>query len=317
MDLLDRYILKYFLKSLFGSTLLLTGIGLIAKVNETLKDILGFKGSGWIVVQYYALSLPTFVTFIIPPALMFSVAYTIAMFRRNNEISVILAAGRSFRRILRPLVWFSIILSFLFLAFNEFVSFPFAYKAYDTRNIILGRTNWREIWHNKNISVRFKDRFYTMGQIDLVNKKIDNLHYLELTKDGRPSLILEAESARFNQGKWLLTSGSQIQFVNEGSVSVKDSFSTRAYTLKESYEDLAAVHGRNTGADERSIFLIQELMDARKKTGGDYHFLETEFFWHLGYPFICFFVTYIGGNMGSRMRHGGVAVSIALPTVFT
>ena len=156
-----------------------------------------------------------------------------------------------------------------------------------------------------------------MGQIDLVNKKIDNLHYLELTKDGRPSLILEAESARFNQGKWLLTSGSQIQFVNEGSVSVKDSFNTRAYTLRESYEDLAAVHGRNTGADERSIFLIQELMDARKKTGGDYHFLETEFFWHLGYPFICFFVTYIGGNMGSRMRHGGVAVSIALAMVFT
>lgn len=322
INILDRYFLKFFIKSFLGAIVLLTGIGLIAKVNETLKNFLGIEGAQWLIIKYYALSIPAFITYIIPPALMFSVAFTVANFKKSNEISVILAAGRSFRRTLMPLVIFSIFLSGAFFVFNEFIAYPFAYKAYDTRDIIQKNPNLRYDRNNRNISVRFNDRYYTIGKLDILNKSLVNLHLLEYTTGNFPKRIVECETATYKANEWILQNGSITNFNPDGSVQEKNYFKfihakPNTVHIKEKFADIAAVHTRNTTADERSIFLILELLEAKKKTGGDYHFLETEFYWHLGYPLICFFVTFIGGSLGSQMRHAGIAVSIGLAMVFT
>ena len=131
MDILDRYIFKSFIKTFFGTLVLLIGVAVIVKVLDSLKDFNENKQGAALLIKYYAVITPTFVTYIVPPSLMFAVAFTIAQFNRNFEITVMLAAGRSFRRILAPIVVFSAFLSLAFFAFNEYVAFPAAYKAVD------------------------------------------------------------------------------------------------------------------------------------------------------------------------------------------
>ncbi|MCS6972572.1 MAG: LptF/LptG family permease, partial [Leptospiraceae bacterium] len=114
MDILDRYIFRKFLAVFTTTLVLLFGLGTIVKILDSLRDFEQNKHGTMLLVKYYATVMPAYVPYIVPPSLVFAIAFTISHFNRNFEISVILAAGRSFRRILRPMLIFAIILACAF-----------------------------------------------------------------------------------------------------------------------------------------------------------------------------------------------------------
>ncbi|MBN8223159.1 MAG: LptF/LptG family permease, partial [Spirochaetes bacterium] len=72
MDILDRYIFKSFLKTFLGTLVLLLGVAIIVKVLDSLKDFNENKQGAALLIKYYAVITPTFVTYIVPPSLMFA-----------------------------------------------------------------------------------------------------------------------------------------------------------------------------------------------------------------------------------------------------
>lgn len=164
MDQLDRYIFKSFIKTFIGTLVLLIGVAVIVKILDSIKNFPDNKQGADLLIQYYVTITPTFVTYIVPPALMFAVAFTVAQFNRNFEITVMLAAGRSFRRILRPLVIFASILTVAFFFFNEYIAYPAAYKATDISYVLRNRgadARLRKHDHSSNLTLRFGLRYYT------------------------------------------------------------------------------------------------------------------------------------------------------------
>ena len=70
-------------------------------------------------------------------------------------------------------------------------------------------------------------------------------------------------------------------------------------------------------SDERSIFDSWKIYSKRRESGGEYSVYLTEFFWHAGYPLVCFFIAFIGGMVGGRLKKGNAATSIAVSMLFT
>lgn len=322
MDILDRYIFRSFIKTFFGTLILLIGVAVIVKVLDSIKDFGENKQGTGLLIRYYLTITPTFVTYIVPPALMFAVAFTIAQFNRNFEITVMLAAGRSFRRILTPIVIFSGILSVAFFAFNEFVAFPAAYKAVDISYELRNRgsdARLRKYDHSSNMTLRFEKRYYTIGFGAWFDKELIGFHLLELGETGSIHRIIEAEKAiatDLESHLWSFRKVRVSRFDQNGVYTGTDSYDVLPLELPENLKSFQNFYVE-MDSDERSLFDSWKIYTKRKESGGEYSVFLTEVFWHIGYPLVCFFIAFIGGMVGGRLKKGNAATSIAVSMLFT
>lgn len=321
-DILDRYIFKAFIKTFIGTLALLVGVALIVKVLDSMKDFGDNKGGTGLLLKYYITITPTFVTYIVPPALMFSVAFTIAQFSRNFEITVMLAAGRSFRRVLAPIVYFSMVLSLAFFVFNQYVAFPAAYKATDISYALRNRgtdARLRKYDHASNLTLRFDNRYYTVGFGDWPALTLRGFHLLEIRETGAIARIIEAGNASVQSIAthfWTLKQVRISNFNEKGVYTGTETAPEIVWELPETMKSFLNFYVE-MDSDERSIFDSYKIYQKRKEVGGEYSVYLTEVFWHGGYPLVCFFIAFIGGMVGGRLKKGNAATSIAVSMLFT
>lgn len=322
MDILDRYVFKAFIKTFLGTLVLLIGVAVIVKVLDSIKDFGENKQGAGLLLQYYIVITPSFVTYIVPPALMFAVAFTIANFNRNFEITVMLAAGRSFRRLLRPIIVFAAILTVAFFFFNEFVAYPASYKATDISYVLRNRdkdARLRKYDHSSNLTLRFDNRYYTVGFGAWFDRELIGFHLLELWPNGSIKRIVEAEKAIAGPGEshyWKLVKVRNSWFTDTGIYQETDSLATMDLEIPETLRSFQNFYVE-MDAEERSIFDSYKMYRKRKEAGGEYNIFLTEVFWHAGYPLVCFFIAFIGGMVGGRLKKGNAATSIAVSMLFT
>ncbi len=103
MLLLDRYVLREWLK-VFGMTLAaLVGLLLIGRMFGDVPDFMGWGASAWLMLEYFVLQIPSYLPLVLPVALLISVLFILGFFHRNQELTAMRAAGMSIFRITRVL----------------------------------------------------------------------------------------------------------------------------------------------------------------------------------------------------------------------
>lgn len=322
IDILDRYIFKSFIKTFLGTLVLLVGVAIIVKILDSVKDFTENKQGSWLLIKYYIIMTPTFITYIVPPALMFAVAFTVAQFNRNFEITVMLAAGRSFRRLLMPIIAFSVLLTVAFFFFNEYIAFPASYKATDISYALRNKAKdqrLRKHDHSSNLTLRFGNRYYTVGYGAWYDSELIGFHMLELSNDGLIHQIIEAEKAQaqsFETHFWKFLRVRISRFDEKGLYIGTDTVDEMQYELPESMKSFRNFYVE-MDSEERSIFDSYGIYSKRKEVGGEYNVFLTEVFWHAGYPLVCFFIAFIGGMIGGKLKKGNAATSIAVSMLFT
>lgn len=322
MDILDRYIFRNFLKAFAGTLLLLVGVSVIVKILDSLKDFTENQQGVGLLLEYYLVVTPSFVTYIVPPALMFATAFTISNFNRNFEITVMLAAGRSFRRILRPILIFTALFSVAFFLFNEYVAFPSAYRAVDISYKLRNKgddARLRKHHKSNDITLRFSNRYYSIGHGAWYRRELVGFHLLEISPQGSIARIVEADSAVVENHEtlqWQLKKVRITRFSAQGLYTGTDSLDTLTMELSENLRAFQNFY-EEMDVEERTIFDAFRLYQKRKQAGGSYSPFLTEVFWHAGYPLVCLFIVFIGGMLGGKLKKGGVPVAIAVSMLFT
>ena len=119
---LDRYILLKYLKTFLMAMALIIVIVITFDVSEKLDDFLGnnapFKE---VVVDYYLNFIPGFVNLYSPLFIFISVIFFTSKMAGNTEIIAILGSGMSYRRLLRPYIYGSVIIALIVSAFSNFL----------------------------------------------------------------------------------------------------------------------------------------------------------------------------------------------------
>jgi lipopolysaccharide export system permease protein len=322
MDILDRYILRNFLKAFAGTLLLLVGVSVIVKVLDSLKDFTENQHGVGLLLEYYLVVTPSFVTYIVPPALMFAIAFTISNFNRNFELTVMLAAGRSFRRIIRPILIFTTIFMVAFFFFNQYVAFPAAYRAVDISYKLRNKgddARLRKYDKSGDMTLRFGNRYYTIGHGAWYRRELVGFHLLEISEQGSIARIVEADSAaaeNHESKKWQMKNVRITRFTEQGIYADTDSYEALVMELPENLMAFQNFYVE-MDSEERSIFDSWRIYQKRKKAGGSYEGFLTEVYWHIGYPLVLIFIVFIGGMLGGKLKKGGVPVSIAVSMLFT
>ena len=122
MSRLDRYILLKYLKTFLLAMALIIVIVITFDVSEKLDDFLsGHAPLGEIVYRYYLNFIPGFVNLYSPLFIFISVIFFTSKMAGNTEIIAILGSGISYRRMLRPYLYGSIIVALVVLVFGSYL----------------------------------------------------------------------------------------------------------------------------------------------------------------------------------------------------
>ena len=104
MNTIDRHILSEWLKTL-GLVLAATlGLLLLQEMYDNFRDLLDNGARGRDIAVYYAVRLPSYLTVVLPLALLVSLLYSLGQLHRNNEFTAMRAVGLSLFRLTRG-IW--------------------------------------------------------------------------------------------------------------------------------------------------------------------------------------------------------------------
>ena len=122
MPRLDRYILLKYLKTFLLAMALIIVIVITFDVSEKLDDFLsGHAPLGEIVYKYYLNFIPGFVNLYSPLFIFISVIFFTSKMAGNTEIIASLGSGISYRRMMRPYLYGSLIVAFIVLIFGNYL----------------------------------------------------------------------------------------------------------------------------------------------------------------------------------------------------
>jgi lipopolysaccharide export system permease protein len=118
MTLLDRYVLREWLKVFVMTLVALVALLLIVRVFTDMPGFMRWDSAAGVVLGYFALQVPAYLPVVLPVALLISVLFILGHFHRNHELTAMRAAGLSVFRVTRTLWVGGGALSLLLFALN-------------------------------------------------------------------------------------------------------------------------------------------------------------------------------------------------------
>ncbi len=174
MKLLDKYILRFFMKTFFFSLALFTVITIAVDASEKAEDFIkSGLNAGEIASKYYLGFIPHMISLLFPVFVLIAVVFFTSRLAARTEVVAILSTGVSLKRFLLPYWIGGILLALLLGVANHFL-IPSANKIrtdFEEQYIDMGAINNPNVRYLNNISLRIDS--FTYGGIrsfDTVSK---------------------------------------------------------------------------------------------------------------------------------------------------
>ena len=320
---LDRYVLGHFVQSYLTAMLLMTGLFMVIDMASNLDDYLetwddGSTVPASVLLKFYILNLPYLFLQVAPFVTLIAGMFTVAKLLKGREVTAVLSAGISARRMLLPVFSAGVVLAIGMFALREAVGLGVA-KERDALRDILEEKRFEAEYEDlavieKSGSVVILDRFVPWPVGGGLPRTEGILAILRTDFDYGFSqyMRIDAESGTYDGKGWALKGGLRTRIDPED----KDATHRQdVVTTLDGYEftpELALTFKRAKDAPlELTFSEVQQLME-RDPTDTSY---QTLWHYHLTFPLaniilllvgIPLMFTYERGRGSERMAIGGL-----------
>ena len=118
LNLIDRYVLREWLKTFAFSLCAMLGLLLMQAMYDDFSGLLEKGASGLEVISYFAVKVPGYLAIILPAVMLASLLYALGQLHRNNETVAMRAAGVGIFRITRSIWGVSVLMCGFVWAIN-------------------------------------------------------------------------------------------------------------------------------------------------------------------------------------------------------
>lgn len=225
LNLLDRYVLREWLKIFalaLGATL---GVILMQTLYQDLRDLMDRKASFADTLLFIGVRMPSFLALVVPIVLLVSLLYALGQLHRNNEIIAMRAAGLSVLRLTRS-IWLSgvVLCGVMWWLNSEIVprsveasralsdQLEFEYQAKRaTQSDLIGVTRTLTFDNHR------QGRMWLINRFSRANLHAYGVTVSELDAKRREKLRVEAREAKFDpvRNYWVFWNGRQTEFDTE------------------------------------------------------------------------------------------------------
>lgn len=119
MKILHRYVLREHLGPLVFALTALTSILLLQYVGKNIGQLVGKGLSPWVIVEFFALSIPLTIALTLPMAVLVATLYAFSRLAAENEITALKASGVSLVSVLKPVLWAATGITLVMIVFND------------------------------------------------------------------------------------------------------------------------------------------------------------------------------------------------------
>lgn len=308
MGILDKYILKQYLKTFFAMVLMFMPIGIVVDVSEKINRMLESKVPLADVLIYYVHFIVYFANMLFPLLLFLSIIWFTSKLANKTEIIAILSSGISFNRFLRPyLIGASIVCVFAFLM-GIFVV-PASSRAFnDFRYEYLLRN--REVRENTNLYREIKpNEFIYLSNLNLDSKIGFNFTY-EKFNNNKLEYKITANRIKFNEEKGNYTLTNYIKRIPNSLDDKIERSQNMDLFFDFDMEDLTPVVYM---AETLSVLELNQFIEREKQRGnGNINIYLLVKYKKYSTPISAFILTIIAVAVSSMKRRGGMGVNLAI-----
>jgi len=321
LTIIDKYILKKFLKTFFVSITLILLIFIVfdvkEKINTYTTDHIPLKE---IVFDYYLMFIPYYANLFSPLFTFITVIFFTAKMAHQTEFVAILCSGTSFGRIVRPYVIGACLIAFSALVLNHFFLPGFTKKkiAFEDKwinnNYVSDQNNiHKKIGSNTILYIQSYDNRINTGTKVTIEKILNHkqLEFLEADK-----MVWDSAGQKWN----LIRVTERILYVQDRLDTLKNEkplykqvinkYPSKKIKIEFSPADMWRYESK---IEVMPYFELKQYITREKQRGSDQiEFFEVEQYKRTSFPFATIILTIMGVSIASRKVRGGVGLQIAL-----
>ncbi|MCI6180983.1 MAG: LptF/LptG family permease [Prevotella sp.] len=311
IKILDWYIIKKFIGTYIYSILLIISISIVFDVNENLAKFAQYQAPlKAIVFDYYLNFVPYFANLFSPLFVFIAVIFFTSKLAGNSEIISMLAAGVSFKRLMRPYMISCVLIS----------SLSFYLSAYVIPHGTVIRQNFDSMYRNKkkntsaeNIQLQVGNGVIAYMQYYDNNRKSGNGFSLDKFENKKLVSHLTAMEVQYDtisdsKYHWKIRNWKcrELKGLKEHITSGME----KDTIIQMEPTDLVYSKGQQetfTSPD------LKEYISKQKNRGsGNVVQYEVEYHKRIAASFASFILTTIGLSLSSRKRKGGMGLSLGI-----
>ncbi len=310
--LIDRHLLwewsKIFLSTALGFPVFVIVINVTDQLNELLMQGIAPRD----IALSYMYSFPENLRLVLPAAVLFATVFTIGSFSRHSELTATKASGRSFHRVILPLLFAATAATGLALWVGEFA------PASTRRQMeLLGERERQRGSRRFNFVYRADEGWvYVVSSIDETQRMVRDLQMeREGTGPEYPTLLVQTRQGRYSDSlaRWTLARGHFRVLSGEDAALTFEFDSLRTRIFSEQPATLLAEPAR---PEEMDYADLGRYIDALERSGGDGRKLRVGQELKIAVPFTCIVIAIFGAPlaMASPRTSGAFGIGIALAT---
>ncbi|HUN55388.1 MAG TPA: LPS export ABC transporter permease LptG [Smithella sp.] len=309
MKLLDKYILKEFLKILVITVLSFIALFLIVDFFEKIRMFLSNNASAGQMASYFVYSIPMIISYIFPPAVLLSTLVTFSSLSKFNEITAMKANGINIYRISLPLIIFAAIAAVILFYFNELISpasiqkTEYIVKVEVQKQKAPGFFKQNEIWfHGKNAVYNFK-------MFDADKNIIRGVTINYINPDFTLGSRIDAQRAEWKNNQWVFYNLMTTHFDNNNNPVLEWS-KEKIINIPEKPDDFKVMQ---KDVEKMGYFELRKYVKKIRLEGYDVSKYLVELQGKIAFPMVILIMVFIAVPFSLRSeRSGGVMQSIGL-----
>lgn len=314
MKIHDRYILRSFLRNILIGILAFLIIYVTVDINEKIDDYIDNHASFIDVASYYIYLIPWIALLVTPVAVLLATIFTLGKLSRQNELTALIASGVSMVRTSAPVLISSLIISFMVMAFAEFVV-PLTNRRADRIKLTkIEKTK-------KKYSKRFKEDLHYQGENNRVyyaekyDIKLKMMINVVLQEYQGSSLVrrIDAKKAIWDGSAWVFLDGAIREFKDKEE-KVTPFSKIKLPKLKEKPKDFAKEDIDPEGMNYREL---KDYIDKIRRAGGPVDKYLVDLYFKFSFPFTSFIFAIIGTALSSAKMKPSIATGFGLTLVIS
>ena len=302
MTILDRYLIKEYLRAFFIGFFFFSALVVIVRLLD--KDIKHFEeGIAYsTAVRIVLFQAPRRIMEIVPVSGFVAIFFIFGRMVRNNEFVAMKAGGISVYRILAPILIVTLVLCALFAVFYNRVASP----AYHEANLLQKKATRQ--YRRYIIFTGKENRIFYSLNINLKEKEINKLTIWESDEAGHLEQTIYAKEATWTPTHWVLTDGHIRRFENSYEVS----YQTFDEKLIERHEDPERFIGSDKDPKAMTIKELKEQIAYKKEAGQISRIEHVKLHHKRAYPFAAVVVVMLGAPIAIRFGKAGFFAGLVI-----
>ena len=315
IKILDRYIIKQFLQTIFFGILAFTVIFVVIDMMENLDDFIDHNVSYEIAIEYYIVFIPEIIRLMLPIAVLLSCLFTVGKMSNLSELPAIKSSGVSFFRYMAPFLATALLISLFSVYFGGYVT-PEANK----RKVYIEQNYMKKGIVRTGGNIYFQDSDNRVVNIFLYDTRLDQANRVtiqEYDKIIKTRMIyrIDAQRMKFDSasGNWILYNGITRRF-EDYKEKVKEFSQDTVDFLNFSPIDVIK---KQTKPEEMNLAELKEFAEEQLRTGNDPTRILIEYHSKIAFAFASFIVVFFGLPISANKRKGGIAIQFGISILIT